>query len=1041
MVGARRPRSSRRGIGMLGTFVTRSAATAVLAVSAGFAGAQGSAGGLDARLDALEAQVVAAEDVSALKRLQREYGYYVDKGMWEDVADLYSADAVANYPAGTYVGRESIRKHLYMNVGGGQVGENGLPDNRIYDHLNIQPVVHLDPGGKTAKGRWRAFAMFGGFGGGATWAEGAYEMTYAKENGVWKIKTLDYHSGFGAPYSTGWAPPAPPAAGATAGPAGGSPSAPRAPRNLAYPPDKPRDEPCAGFPAACPPTMHYTNLGTTDAGHIWTTVDLPPRAGKRADARERAADLARRAQRLDDEQAIENLQKVYGYYVDRRMWDEVADLFADNGTIELAQMGVYVGKPRVRQFLNLLGPQGIKDGELNDHVQLQVVVDVAPDGRTAKSRSRELDMLGTVGAKGYWSEGVFENTWVKDGTVWKLKDLRYFPTFISDYDLGWAKDAQPAPTVSKDLPPDRPPTSVYAIYPKAHIPPYHYDNPVSGLAPRYPEARGRPSEAAIKAIRAPVDASKAARAPRPSTKDVEVLVAQTESEIGRVKDFYEIDNLISGYGYYLDKNLWTDLANLFSEHGTIELAQRGVYIGRERVRAALFNVFGKEGPQENRLGNHIQWQAVIHVAPDGQSAKARSRMMQQLAFGPRPSMGASLYENEFVKEKGVWKYSVDHTYNTWGASYEGGWVKQTGRGGVPGPSKTYPPDTPPSFQFQMFPTVYEIPFHYAHPVTGKPPKITPVHVYREPTVAPVSATGGAGAAGGAPALGAMPPEIAAQLREIGAKIETQKTLEIYAPLQPKEPYAWLDVARDQRYGPAERNVLDVFAAPKASPDRARLKPVVLFVHGGGFARGAKHTDGTPFYDNIGVWAVAYGLVGVTMNYRLAPESTWPSGIEDVGAAVKWLQANAAQYGGDPKKIFLWGHSAGAAHVGDYLADAATKGRDAGVAGAILTSGFYDLGKEVSVWKIYYGDDVSKYAERSSLPGLVKSTTPLLVTDAELDPDMFQIESNKLAAARAAAGKPVQRVHLAGHSHISETYAIGTSDRALSAPVLDFVRER
>src|SRR6516162_1531353 len=176
------------------------------------------------RLDALEAQVIAAEDISALKRLQREYGYYVDKGMWEDVADLYSADAVANYPAGTYVGHDSIRKHLYMNVGGGQVGENGLPDNRIYDHLNIQPVVHLDPGGKTAKGRWRAFAMFGGYGGGATWAEGAYEMTYAKENGVWKIKTLDYHSGFAAPYSTGWAPPAPPAS-ATPPAGGASPTA------------------------------------------------------------------------------------------------------------------------------------------------------------------------------------------------------------------------------------------------------------------------------------------------------------------------------------------------------------------------------------------------------------------------------------------------------------------------------------------------------------------------------------------------------------------------------------------------------------------------------------------------------------------------------------------------------------------------------------------------------------------------------------------------------------------------------------------------
>jgi triacylglycerol lipase len=83
--------------------------------------------------------------------------------------------------------------------------------------------------------------------------------------------------------------------------------------------------------------------------------------------------------------------------------------------------------------------------------------------------------------------------------------------------------------------------------------------------------------------------------------------------------------------------------------------------------------------------------------------------------------------------------------------------------------------------------------------------------------------------------------------------------------------------------------------------------------------------------------------------------------------------------------------------------------------------------------------VAKYAERSSLPGLTKSAVPLLVTDAELDPEMFRVETDKLASARAAAGKPVGRVHLKSHSHISETYAVGTGDRSLSTPVLEFVR--
>lgn len=967
---------------------------------------------LDARLDALEAQIAAAEDVAALKRLQRQYGYYVDKGLWEDVADLYADDAVANYPAGTYIGKDSIRTHLYMNVGGGQVGENGLPDNRLYNHLNLQPVVHLLPGGQTAKGRWRAFAMFGGFGGGATWAEGVYEMTYAKVDGVWKISTLDYHSGFAAPYATGWVPPEP----RPAAPGGGGP------RSLPHPADRPRDEACGGFPAACVGPFHYTNPGVTDAAHVWTTPAPVAASGRRAAPRERAAALATRAERLADEQAVENLQKIYGYYYDRRLWDEVADLFAADGTIEMGQRGVYVGRARVREFLDLLGPVGVPDGELFDHVQLQVVVSVAPDGRSAKARSRELNMTGVLGSHGEWSEGVYENTFVRDGGVWKIKDLRYFPTFITDYDKGWALDAKPVPAASAELPPDRPPTSVYAIYPKAHIPPYHYDNPVSGAAPRYPQARGRPSAAAIAAVRASVDAPRAPRS-RPAQADPAALAAEAERVVGRVKDYHEIDNLTSAYGYYLDKNLWNDLADLFAADGSIELAQRGIYIGRERVRAFLFNVFGKEGPSENRLGNHIQYQAVIHVAEDGRSAKARSRMMQQLNFGPRASLGASLYENEFVKENGVWKFSIDHTFNTWTAGYEGGWARNPGRT-VPGMSKSYPPDGPPTFTFQMFPTVYEIPFHYPHPVTGRPTSTRAPNPPSDPLTARPAPTD----------LG-MPAEIATELRAIGARIEAQKTGELYAPLQPKAPYPWLKLARDLPYGANERNVLDVFASPVVGSG----KPVIVFVHGGGFARGAKYTEGTPFYDNIGVWAVSQGLVGVTINYRLAPQSVWPSGIEDLAAAVAWLKANIARHGGDPAKIVLWGHSAGAAHVADYVADAAKRGRDAGIAGAVLTSGFYDLGTDVSVWKVYYGEDVSTYPERSSLPGLVTTDVPLFVNDAELDPDMFREETGKLVAARVAAGKPVERVHLPGHSHLSETYAVGTGDRSLSGPVLQFVR--
>ena len=996
------------------THVTSGALAFVIAL--GTAHAQRADSTLAARLDRLEADIERAEDVSAVKRLQRTYGYYLDKGMWADLAEFFAADAVANYPAGVYIGKESIRRHLFMNVGGGEMGEIGLGDNRLYNHMNIQPVVHLDPGGQTAKGRWRAFAMFGSLGRGATWAEGVYEMTYAKEDGVWKIKTLDYHSGFGAPYTTGWVNPGPRQA--------------RGPRNLPHPADRERNMPCEGFPEACLAPFHYGNPGTGGGGHVWTDTQAAGSAARgRGDLADRARELARRTSLLEDEQEIENLQRIYGYYYDRAQWVEIADLFAADGTIEMALQGVYEGPERIRAFLGVLGPHGGRDGWLNDHVQLQQVVTVAPDGMTAKMRSRSLNMTGEHGSHAEWSEGIYENTFVKEDGVWKYRTLRYYPTFISDYAKGWGQDAQPPPTASTELPPDRGPSEIYEIFPKAHIPPYHYRNPVTGQEPQYPSEQGRPSRAAIQAATAPV---------RPAARDgggrrdeidgdTEAVAAEAERQVMRAKDYHELENLENAYGYYLDKNLWNDLADLFAADGSMELAQRGIYRGNDRVRGFLLNVFGRggEGPVEGRLGNHMHMQPVIHVAPDGSSAKIRSRMMQQLTFGERASMGASVYENEAVKEDGVWKFQVVHTYNTWTAGYAEGWTEA--QGFVPGPSADYPPDGPPTLEFSMFPNVYDIPYHYRNPVSGRAagPAAMPREVetsHRTVSIAP-----------GEP--GAMPLEIAAKLEAIGARIDAQRTAEIYAPLHGQEPYVGVTVVRDLRYGPTERNVLDVFTSSEA----AAGKPVIVFVHGGGFARGAKQTPGAPFYDNVMLWAARASLVGVNINYRLAPEHTWPSGVQDLTAVVAWLKANIADHGGDPERIFLWGHSAGAAHAGDYIATRTLHDKPTGLAGAILTSGFYDLGDEVSVWQAYYGANVSTYAERSSLAGLARADLPLLVTDAELDDaKQFQAQAERLAAARVAAGRPVQYLHLLGHSHLSETYAVGTADESLSAPVAAFI---
>jgi triacylglycerol lipase len=273
------------------------------------------------------------------------------------------------------------------------------------------------------------------------------------------------------------------------------------------------------------------------------------------------------------------------------------------------------------------------------------------------------------------------------------------------------------------------------------------------------------------------------------------------------------------------------------------------------------------------------------------------------------------------------------------------------------------------------------------------------------------------------------PDIAAEIRGIGPQIEVVRTTLLYRTLHPANTPTQVQITRDLRYGPHERHALDLFRARDAV--RAQPRPIVAFVHGGGFRAGAKQLPDQPFHDNVGIWAARSGLVGVTLNYRLAPEFGYPAGADDMELAVAQLRALATDCGADPERIFLWGHSAGAAHVADYLATR----REPGIAGAILTSGIYDhsLGTAASPWSVYYGG-----AAPSSMPGLLATSVPLLVTWAELDRADFIADGEALVRARAAADRPVASLQVPGHSHISEIYAIGTADTSLSGPVLEFI---
>ncbi|QWG15326.1 alpha/beta hydrolase [Bradyrhizobium sediminis] len=286
----------------------------------------------------------------------------------------------------------------------------------------------------------------------------------------------------------------------------------------------------------------------------------------------------------------------------------------------------------------------------------------------------------------------------------------------------------------------------------------------------------------------------------------------------------------------------------------------------------------------------------------------------------------------------------------------------------------------------------------------------------------------------------MPEDLAWKLLELGRVIDPPKTVALYAPLQEKEPYYGVKVERDVKYGPADRNLLDIFVPETV----ASARPVLIFVHGGAYVGGNKRTTPTsPFYDNIMLWAAKNGFVGVNVSYRLAPLHPWPAGAEDLATAVQWISDKIGERGGDPGRIYLMGHSAGAVHVASYVSHPEFhKVKGGGLAGAIMVSGIYDVTATplADSGRAYFGADPARYAERSSLSGLATTNIPLMLAVAELDPSGFvlQFDLAKQATCKRASGC-ARALLVPQHSHMSEVYSINTKDTRLTGEILDFVK--
>src|SRR5262245_18823176 len=256
-------------------------------------------------------------------------------------------------------------------------------------------------------------------------------------------------------------------------------------------------------------------------------------------------DRLHKAQAIRD---IKRLQYSYAHYAESGLWLDLGDLFAANGVAHYAQ-GDFRGPESLRKFyLQELGrgQLGLAEGRIYPHIMIQPVVTVADDGKTARGRWHVIAMLGSYGGSASWAGVVYENRYVFEDGVWKISELSYNSQYSGRYN-------PPGLSVSKwDLP-------------------YHFTRQSAG-DPAAPTQSSVPADASI------------AQANFAQLQQRWTELARREQ---RLRDETDVLNLQHSYGYDFDQKNWGAVANLFAGDGTLELGQRGVYTGRDRIRQAL----------------------------------------------------------------------------------------------------------------------------------------------------------------------------------------------------------------------------------------------------------------------------------------------------------------------------------------------------------------------------------------------------------------------------------------------------------------------
>ncbi|KAH6663480.1 hypothetical protein B0J14DRAFT_256881 [Halenospora varia] len=596
-------------------------------------------------IDSLARDIQRVEAIREIKDTTKQFAQLAQYGRFNEMADQFSNNATLRWgPNSTATGPSGIEKWLRADAG----KMDGLQPGSLNTWILENPLVSLSVDGLTAKGRWNGL-RFAGDGVGKTRIEGGvYENSYMMVGEEWKIERLGYHPLYAGPYVGGW-------------------------RNVGG------DLPLVPY--------HFTPERTG--------VPVPEPVGEAPVTMASVEDLEKRVERMNDEDEVRNLQHAYGYYVDRRMWSDVVDLFVSNSTAKIDGLGTYAGSSGVRQAMEKRdGPEGLTQGFLNDRPIFDTIVEVLPGGQEAIARGLEVGMLGNANVHvGTWEFSVFRNRFVKDNGVWKMKELDITPLVAANYSTGWGLSGQTQ--ISKEAPP--------------------FLNITSRSS--YTQEQNK------------------------SEKIIDL--ADLKRRLIRSAAFDGAENESAAYGYYLDDLQCNEMGAIFAAKGHKASPFAGWFQTPKGIADACYAVWGNQPATRVRSSISFHWrpQPVILISQDGRSATLRARLLQpSTSKTSAGSFNGAMYHDQVVLEDGKWKLwsiTIDEFY--WQSKdWVGGWAAAIPRNSsAPNPTgntKIKPNvtlhdvgDREAGFEggdgrYIAWPEIQRMWFAYRNPVSGRVPE-------------------------------------------------------------------------------------------------------------------------------------------------------------------------------------------------------------------------------------------------------------------------------------------------------------------------------